>query len=201
VLIIRRSKLYYTASGITTLCREPSGSQVERCLLITKIVLRLHRQQNIKSSDLFVIVINRLDAQILVWGKKTNKMQQYKLKTKLNSVALVRERTIPTDRCNNIDGLLSIMDVDYWQCLNMFRASLCPYSGAKTTCYCIWSVFAGNVGCGRLRCCGAKLRVWSLWRFLFESNRNLHSDHALSVAPQHRNLPHPTLPANTLHMQ
>jgi len=25
VLIIRRSKLYYTASGITTLCRWPSG--------------------------------------------------------------------------------------------------------------------------------------------------------------------------------
>ena len=24
----------------------------------------------------------------------------------------------------------------------------------------------------------------------------LHSDHTLSVAPQHRNLPHPTLPAN-----
>jgi len=27
------------------------------------------------------------------------------------------------------------------------------------------------------------------------------SDHTLSVAPQHRNLPHPTLPENTLHMQ
>ena len=24
----------------------------------------------------------------------------------------------------------------------MFRASLCPSSGEKTTCYCIWSVFA-----------------------------------------------------------
>ena len=77
-----------------------------------------------------------------------------------------REERKPT-RCNNIDGLLSIMDVGYWQCLNMFRASLCPSSGVKTTCYCIWSVFAGNVGCGRLRCCGATLRVWSLWRFLF----------------------------------
>ena len=30
VLIIRRSKLYYTASGIVTLCRWPSGAQVER---------------------------------------------------------------------------------------------------------------------------------------------------------------------------
>ena len=28
VLIIRRSKLYYTASGIITLCRWPSGAQV-----------------------------------------------------------------------------------------------------------------------------------------------------------------------------
>ena len=24
----------------------------------------------------------------------------------------------------------------------MFRASLCPSSGEKTTCYCIWNVFA-----------------------------------------------------------
>jgi len=30
VLIIRRSKLYYTASGVVTLCRWPSGAQVER---------------------------------------------------------------------------------------------------------------------------------------------------------------------------
>ena len=29
VLIIRRSKLYYTSSGIITLCRWPSGAQVE----------------------------------------------------------------------------------------------------------------------------------------------------------------------------
>ena len=34
-----------------------------------------------------------------------------------------------------------------------------------------------------------------------ESNSNLHSDHTLNVAPQYRNLPHPALPANTLHMQ
>jgi len=32
VLIIRRSKLYYTASGIVTLCRWPSRAQVERGL-------------------------------------------------------------------------------------------------------------------------------------------------------------------------
>ena len=34
VLIIRRSKLYYTASGIITLCRWPSGAQVERVMLL-----------------------------------------------------------------------------------------------------------------------------------------------------------------------
>ena len=28
VLIIRRSKLYYTASGIVTLCRWPSGAMI-----------------------------------------------------------------------------------------------------------------------------------------------------------------------------
>jgi len=31
--------------------------------------------------------------------------------------------------------------------LDMFRASLCPSSGEKTTCYCIWSIFAVSVGC------------------------------------------------------
>ena len=32
MLIIRRSKLYCTASGIITLCRWPSGAQVKRGL-------------------------------------------------------------------------------------------------------------------------------------------------------------------------
>jgi hypothetical protein len=32
VFIIKRSKLYYTASVIITLCRWPSGAQVERGL-------------------------------------------------------------------------------------------------------------------------------------------------------------------------
>ena len=50
--------------------------------------------------------------------------------------------------------------IDY--SLDMFQASLCPSSGEKTTCYCIWSIFAGSVGCGRLRYCGATLRVWCL---------------------------------------
>jgi len=32
--------------------------------------------------------------------------------------------------------------VDY--SLDMFRASLCPSSGEKTTCYCIWGIFAAK---------------------------------------------------------
>ena len=36
---------------------------------------------------------------------------------------------------------LQILIIDY--SLDMFRASLCPLSGEKTTGYCIWSVFAG----------------------------------------------------------
>ena len=40
----------------------------------------------------------------------------------------------------------------------MFRASLCPSSGEKTTCYGISGIFAGSVGCGRLRYCGAMLQ-------------------------------------------
>jgi len=45
--------------------------------------------------------------------------------------------------------------IDY--SLDMFQASLCPSSGEKTTCYCIWGIFAGSVGCGRLQFCGATL--------------------------------------------
>ena len=66
------------------------------------------------------------------WRKNTNKMQQY--------------------RC-----LLSIQMFNIGYCLNMFRASLCPSSGEKTTCYCIWGIFAGSVGRGWLRYCGATL--------------------------------------------
>ena len=43
MLIIRRSKLYYTASGIVTLCRWSSGAQVERgqqsCLYMFRALL------------------------------------------------------------------------------------------------------------------------------------------------------------------
>jgi len=48
VLIIRRSKLYYTASGIITLCRWPSGVQVEG------------------GNMRLILVINQLNAQNLV---------------------------------------------------------------------------------------------------------------------------------------
>ena len=57
------------------------------------------------------------------------------------SVTLTTGEERKPTRCNNIDGLLSIMDVGYWQCLNMFRASLCPSSGVKTTCYCIYCIY------------------------------------------------------------
>ena len=47
-----------------------------------------------------------------------------------------------------------------------------PIFRRKTTCYCMWSVFAGSTGCGRLRYCGAMLRVLHLVGFL--SSRFTH---------------------------
>ena len=75
------------------------------------------------------------------------------------------EERLPT-RCNNIDDLLSIPDVIIDYCLDMFRASLCPSSGEKTTCYCIWGlllVVLDVAGCGSVVLC---CRVWALWRLL-----------------------------------
>ena len=86
--------------------------------------------------------------------------------------------------------------IDY--CLDMFRASLCPSSGEKNTCYCIW-VLAGNVGCGWLRCCGATLYGVSTVKVAARV-ATLTVLTPYNVAPQHRNPPHPTLPAKT-HMQ
>jgi len=40
----------------------------------------------------------------------------------------------------------------------MFRASLCPSSGENTTCYCIWGIFAGSVGCGPVCYC-----IWGIF--------------------------------------
>jgi len=63
VLVIRRSKLYYTASGIFKLCRWPSGAQVGRGLKQNKNVCiklvnyedytEMHGQQNIKKLVIF----------------------------------------------------------------------------------------------------------------------------------------------------
>ena len=50
--------------------------------------------------------------------------------TETSTRKVKREERKPT-RCNNIDDLLSIVVVDYWHCLNMFRASLCPSSGER----------------------------------------------------------------------
>ena len=46
VLIIRRSKLYYTASGIITHCRWPSDAEVERC--DAKQAMQVHQYKNTK---------------------------------------------------------------------------------------------------------------------------------------------------------
>ena len=102
--------------------------------------------------------------------------------------------------------LLELFIIDY--CLDMFRASLCPSSGEKSTCYCIWGfllVVLDVAGCGSvaLRC-----RVWALWRLLLELQPSQCSHPTATftvltpynVAPQNRNQPHPTLPANTFHM-
>jgi len=60
------------------------------------------------------------------------------------------EERKPT-RCNNINDLLSIVDVDYLHCLNMFRASLCPSSGERprlTACGVYLLAVLDVAGCG-----------------------------------------------------
>ena len=58
MLIIRRSKLHYTASGIVTLCRLPSGAQVERGPLSTCTpdghLQRIQGGSNMTGTDLCV---------------------------------------------------------------------------------------------------------------------------------------------------
>jgi len=87
-----------------------------------------------------------------------------------------REERKPT-RCNNIDDLLSVVNVDYWHCLNMFRASLCPYSGERprVTARGVYLLVVLDVaGCGTVVLCwGCEhcegcCRVWALWRLLFD---------------------------------
>jgi len=56
VLIIMRSKLYYTASGIVTLCRWPSGAQVE-CVLSQPV----HRTDNCSATNTLTDNLSPLD--------------------------------------------------------------------------------------------------------------------------------------------
>ena len=129
------------------------------------------------------------------WRKNTNKMQQYRW-------------FIVNSRC----WLLTTVSTCFGQ--------LYAHHQEKRQRATAYGVFAGSVGCGWLRFCGAKFRVWALWRLLLESSSNLHSAHTLqqpsqcshptatftvltpyNVAPQNRNQPHPTLPAKKPHMQ
>ena len=84
-----------------------------------------------------------------------------------------REERKPT-RCNNIDDLLSMVDVDYWHCLNMFRASVCPSSGERprvTACGVYFLVVLDVAGCGTVvlrwgcdhceGCCSTQPSQWS----------------------------------------
>ena len=48
-----------------------------------------------------------------------------------------------------------MFNIDY--CLDMSRASLCPSSGEKDHVLLHMGLFAGSVGCGWLRYCGATL--------------------------------------------
>ena len=89
----------------------------------------------------------------------TNKLVVKKLQQTVHSTLLCscdraswvkREERKPTRR-NNIDDLLSIVDVDYWHCLNMFRASSCPSSGERpsvTACGVYLLVVLDVAGCG-----------------------------------------------------
>jgi len=103
----------------------------------------------------------------------------------------IREERIPT-RCNNVDDLLSILmfNIDY--CLDMFRASLCPSSGEKDHVLLHMGLFAGSVGCGWLRYCGATLQRVSTVKVAVGcehcegccSSSNLHSAHTLQQPSQ-----------------
>ena len=137
------------------------------------------------------------------WRKNTNKMQQYRW---------------------------FIVNCRYWLLTTVSTCFGHVYAHhqekrPRVTAYGVYLLVVLDVaGCGtvvlRWGCehCEGCCRVWALWRLLFEQQpsqcshptatftvvtpySNLHSGHTLNVAPQYRNLPHPTLPANTLHMQ
>ena len=111
-----------------------------------------------------VVILHVKKHEIGSWGKKTNKMRQYRW-------FIVNSGCWLLTLSQHVSGIF----------MPIFRR--------KTTCYCMWSVFAGSVGCGTLWYCGATLRVWSLWRLLFDSNSNLHSAHTLQQPSQ---CSHPT---------
>jgi len=74
----------------------------------------------------------------------------------------------------------------------MFRASLYPSSGEKDHALLYMGLFAGTVGCGSLRYCGATL--WGVSTVKVAARAVTFTVLTLyNVAPQYRNQPHPTL--------
>jgi len=65
-----------------------------------------------------------------------------------------REERIPR-RCNNINDLLSTPDVDYWLLSRHVSVIFMPIIRRKDHVLRHMGLFAGSVGCGWLRCCGA----------------------------------------------
>ena len=106
------------------------------------------------------------------WRKNTNKMQQHRW-------------FIVNSRC----WLLTTVST----CFGHFYAHH-QEKRPRVTAYGVYLLVVLDVAG-----CGAVVLHWGCDHC--EGFWNLHSDHTLSVAPQHRILPHPTLPANTLHMQ
>ena len=109
------------------------------------------------------------------WRKNTNKMQQYRW---------------------------FIVNCRYWllttvsTCFGQLYAHH-QEKRSRVTAYGVYLLVVLDVaGCGTvvLRC-----RVWALWRLLPAATFTVLTPY--NVTSQNRNLPHPTLPANTLHMQ
>jgi len=78
VLIIKGSKLYYTASGIITLCRWPSGTQVERGLMYRRKINLL------KNKNLCINLVNYQDQRNMSFFKSFIAHLVYTRCTKIN---------------------------------------------------------------------------------------------------------------------
>jgi len=81
VLIIRRSKLYYTASGIITLCGWPSGAQVERGLCTGPLPScapdgHLHVSSTMCSSSGQNCIIQHLVSSHFVGGRPVHRLRE-----------------------------------------------------------------------------------------------------------------------------